>query len=374
MRIGFVGTGTMGTPIASCLIHAGHVLSVHDRRPDATATLCAQGAVHADNAFAAARDSDVVFTSLPGPAEFEAAMLEPQTGILAGLQPGAAHIDLTTNAPKTIARISEACRSRGVELIDAPVSGRPPSMTVMVGASEAGFAKYRPLFEAIAANVFHVGPGGAGATAKLVTQYLGYTNFIASIEGMLIAAKAGIDLETLARIVPVSAGQSRTFDNIARGVFPGTFAAGGTLDIVAKDIELACQLARDVGAPAALGALASDVYKRAQAQGWGQEGFPVVARVLEAMAGIELRAQRREANHERRPRRHSAADPGNRSVSSTPRRNCSMSGVTTNGWLCWPKTSVTGCRCAATSNTATRRASSPARPRTSAGSTRARIP
>jgi 3-hydroxyisobutyrate dehydrogenase len=289
MRIGFVGTGTMGTPIAGCLVAAGHSLTVYDRRPEATETLCAQGAARADSAFAAARDSEVVFTSLPGPAEFEAAMLEPQSGILAGLQPGAAHVDLTTNAPKTIARIAEACRVRGVELIDAPVSGRPPNMTVMVGASDAAFARYRPLFEAIAANVFHVGPSGAGATAKLVTQYLGYTNFIASLEGMLIAARAGIDLETLVKIVPVSAGQSRTFDNIPRAVLTGSFVAGGTLDIVAKDVELACQLARDVGAPAALGALASDFYKRAQTQGWGQEGFPVVARVLEALAGVELR-------------------------------------------------------------------------------------
>jgi 3-hydroxyisobutyrate dehydrogenase-like beta-hydroxyacid dehydrogenase len=291
MRIGFVGTGTMGTPIAECLVAAGHALAVYDRRPDATAALCGRGATAADSAFAAARDSEVVFTSLPGPAEFEAAMLEPQTGILAGLREGAAHIDLTTNSPKTVARIAEACRARGVELIDAPVSGRPPNMTVMVGASDAGFARCQPLFEAIAANVFHVGPSGAGATAKLVTQYLGYTGFIAALEGMLVAAKAGIDLETLARIVPVSAGQSRTFDNIPRGVFDGSFAAGGTLDIVAKDVELACQLARDVGAPAALGALASDLYKRAQAEGWGQEGFPVVVRVLEAMAGAELRAR-----------------------------------------------------------------------------------
>jgi 3-hydroxyisobutyrate dehydrogenase-like beta-hydroxyacid dehydrogenase len=289
MRIGFVGTGTMGTPIAGCLIRAGHLVTVYDRRPEATAALRAQGAVCADSGFAAARESDVVFTSLPGPAEFEAAMVEPQTGILAGLQPGAAHIDLTTNAPKTVARVAEACRSRGVELVDAPVSGRPPAMTVMIGATDAAFARYRPLFEAIAANVFHVGPSGAGATAKLVTQYLGYTNFIASIEGMLVAAKAGIDLDTMAAIVPLSAGQSRTFDNIARGVFPRSFAAGGTLDIVAKDIELACQLARDVGAPATLGALASDMYQRAQALGWGQQGFPVVARVLEAMANIELR-------------------------------------------------------------------------------------
>ncbi len=292
MQIGFVGTGTMGTPIAACLIRAGHALVVYDRRPEAADSLFAQGATRADTAFAAARDSEVVFTSLPGPSEFETATLEPETGILAGLRPGAAHIDLTTNAPKTIAHAAAAYGANGVELIDAPVSGRPPSMTVMVGASNAAFSRYRPLFEAIAANVFHVGPSGAGATAKLVTQYLGYTNFIASIEGMLIAAKAGIDLETLARIVPVSAGQSRTFDNIARGVFPGTFAAGGTLDIVAKDVALACQLARSVGAPATLGALALGVYQRAQAQGWGQEGFPVVARVLEAMAGTELRPAR----------------------------------------------------------------------------------
>jgi 3-hydroxyisobutyrate dehydrogenase len=279
----------MGTPIAACLIRDGHSLSVYDLRPEATAALCAQGAERADSAFAAARDNEVVFTSLPGPAEFESAMLEPQIGILAGLRPAAVHIDLTTNAPKTVARVAQACRLRGVELIDAPVSGRPPAMTVMIGASDAAFARYRPLFDCIAANVFHVGPSGAGATAKLVTQYLGYTNFIASVEGMLVAAKAGIDLETLARIVPVSAGQSRTFDNIVRGVFPGTFAAGGTLDIVAKDVALACQLARDVGAPATLGALASDIYQRAQARGWGQEGFPVVARIPEAMARIELR-------------------------------------------------------------------------------------
>src|SRR5260221_3128747 len=117
-------------------------------------------------------------------------------------------------------------------------------MTVMVGGRDADFGHCRPLFEAIAKNVFHVGPSGAGVAAKLVTQYLGYTAFIAAIEGMLVAAKAGIDLGVLAQIVPVSAGQSRTFDNIPRSVFPGTFAAGGTLDIVSKDMDLAASLAR----------------------------------------------------------------------------------------------------------------------------------
>ena len=216
-------------------------------------------------------------------------MLDPDSGILRGMPSGAAYIDLTTNAPSTIRRLAERCRERGIAFLDAPVSGRPPNMTVMVGGDAADFGRVRPLFEAIARNIFHVGPSGAGCVAKLVTQYLGYTNFIAALEGMLVAAKAGIDLAVLAQIVPVSAGQSRTFDNIPRSVLTGAFTSGGTLDIVAKDMDLAVTLAREVGAPGALGALASDVYKRAQAQGWGGEGFPVVARILEAMAGVELR-------------------------------------------------------------------------------------
>ena len=290
MRLGFVGTGTMGAPMAGCLIDAGHQLTVYDVRPDATAALCARGARSAENPAALARASEVVFTSLPGPAEVEHSALDPVNGILAGLQQGGAYIDMTTNAPPVARRVAEACRARGVDMLDAPVSGRPPTMTVMVGGDEAVFARYRPLLAAMAGNIFHVGGAGAGCTAKLVTQYLGYTNFIAALEGMLIGAKAGIDLGVLAQIVPLSAGASRTFDNIPRSVLPGTFTAGGTLDIVAKDLQLARDLAREVGAPAHLGLLAHDVLSRAQAQGWGQEGFPIAARILEAMAGAELRA------------------------------------------------------------------------------------
>jgi 3-hydroxyisobutyrate dehydrogenase-like beta-hydroxyacid dehydrogenase len=292
MRIGFVGTGTMGAPMAACLIAAGHRLAVYDIRSEAMAPLAAQGGTAAASPAAAAHDSEVVFTSLPGPAEMEHAALDPATGILAGLDRGGVYIDLTTNAPDTSRRVAAACGERGVAMLDAPVSGRPPGMTVMAGGEEAVFEKCRPLFEAMAGNVFHVGPAGAGCVAKLVTQYLGYTNFIAALEGMLIGAKAGIDLGVLARIVPLSAGASRTFDNIPRAVFDGGFVAGGTLDIVAKDLHLACELARTVMAPASLGLLAHDVFHRAQAQGWNKEGFPVAARILEAMAGIELRAPR----------------------------------------------------------------------------------
>jgi 3-hydroxyisobutyrate dehydrogenase-like beta-hydroxyacid dehydrogenase len=290
MRIGFVGTGTMGTPMARCLLEAGHQVTVHDLRREATADLCDLGARWAENPRAAAEVSEVVFTSLPGPAEVERAVLDPSSGILAGLPSGGGYVDMTTNAPKVVRRIAEACRAGGVAMLDAPVSGRPPAMTIMVGGDPSTFATYRPLLASMGRSIFHVGEIGAGCVAKLVTQYLGYTNLIASLEGLLIGARAGVDPGVLAQIVPVSAGASRTFDNIPRSVFDGTFRAGGTLDIVAKDVHLACELARDVGAPAHMGMIADDAYQRAQAQGWGQLGFPVVARILEAMAGVELRA------------------------------------------------------------------------------------
>src|SRR6516165_8623122 len=290
MRLGFVGTGTMGAPMVGCLIDVGHELTVYDIRTAATTALVQRGARCACGPADVARLSEVVFTSLPGPSEVEQAALDPATGILTGLAAGGGYIDMTTNAPVVARRIAEACRARGVAMLDAPVSGRPPGMTMMVGGDASVFAKYRPLLAAMARNIFHVGDTGAGCIAKLVTQYLGYTNFVAALEGLLIGAKAGIDPGGLARIVPVSAGASRTFDNIPRSVLSGTFTAGGTLDIVAKDLQLACNLAREVAAPAHLGLLAHDVLSRAQAQGWGQQGFPIAAKILEAMAGAELRA------------------------------------------------------------------------------------
>jgi 3-hydroxyisobutyrate dehydrogenase-like beta-hydroxyacid dehydrogenase len=291
MQIGFVGTGTMGDPIAGCLIDAGHRLRVYDIRAEATRALVGRGASASDSPRDAAEGSEVVFTSLPGPDEMRRAVLDPANGILAGLSAGSRYIDLTTNAPAVAREVGAACSSKGVTMLDAPVSGRPPGMTVMVGGDEAVFARYRPLFEAIARNIFYVGAAGAGCIAKLVTQYLGYTNFVAALEGLLIGAKAGVDPGTLAQIVPFSAGASRTFDNIPRSVLSGAFTAGGTLDIVTKDLALACGLAREVAAPANLGLVAHDVLRRAQAQGWGQEGFPIAARILEAMAGHELRSQ-----------------------------------------------------------------------------------
>ena len=147
-------------------------------------------------------------------------------------------------------------------------------MTVMVGGDAETLARYRPLLEAMAGNIFHLGDNGAGCITKLVTQYLGYSNFITAVEGLIIGAKAGVDVGLLSQVVPVSAGASRVFDNIPRSVLSGTFISGGTLDIVAKDLHLACELAGDVDAAASIGSIADDVFRRAQELGWARTVSP----------------------------------------------------------------------------------------------------
>lgn len=291
MQLGFIGTGTMGNPMSRCLIDAGHQLTVHDIRREATTNLCEMGATWADSPRAAAEASQVVFTSLPGPVEFQQVVLHPDNGILSGLPRNGTYIDTTTNSPTVFREVATQCRKAGIKILDAPVSGRPPEMTIMVGGHKADFEEHRPLFDNIASNVFYVGETGTACAAKLVTQYLGYCNYLTALEGLLIGAKAGIDLDILASIVPVSAGASRSFLGIPDGVFNGEFKSNGTVDIIAKDLHLACELARDVAAPAHMGLVADDAYQRAQSQGMGQMGFHAVVQILEQMAGAELRTK-----------------------------------------------------------------------------------
>ena len=291
MNLGFIGTGTMGNPMSRCLIDAGHQLTVHDIRRGATTNLCEMGATWADSPRAVAEASQVVFTSLPGPVEFQQVVLHPDKGILSGLPKNGTYIDTTTNSPTVFREVAAQCRKAGIKILDAPVSGRPPEMTIMVGGDKADFEEHRPLFDNIASNVFYVGETGTACAAKLVTQYLGYCNYLTALEGLLIGAKAGIDLDILASIVPVSAGASRSFLGIPDAVFNGEFRSNGSLNIIAKDLQLACELARDVAAPSRMGVVADDLYQRAQAQGMGQMGFHAVVQILEQMAGTELRTK-----------------------------------------------------------------------------------
>ena len=285
----FIGVGAMGSLMAGCLLDAGVELAVYDIRREAAEPLEQRGARWADSPATAADGCEMVWVSLPGPAQVESVLLSDGAGVMDGMADGAVLVDTTTNDPDVARRVSAACAAGGLAMLDAPVSGRPPTMTMMVGGDEAVFERARAALDAVAAQVFYVGPSGAGCVAKLATQYMGYTNLIAAIEGMLIAKLGGVDPAILAEIVPVSAGASRAFNAIPNAVLDGSYQAGGTLDIVAKDVALACELAERLSSPSAMGAVADGLYRRAQEAGWGGEGYPVVARLLEETAGVELR-------------------------------------------------------------------------------------
>jgi len=290
MNLGYIGTGVMGNPMAKALIEAGHSVTVHDLNRESATNLCEMGANWADDPRQLSESSEVVFTSLPGPVQAENVLTNPDTGILSGLRSGGTWVDTTTNSPTMIHKLADLCKQRGIEMLDCPVSGRIPNMTMMVGGDQAVFNKQQPVLKTMGKEVIYVGGTASGCTAKLVTQYLGYSNFIAGIEGMLIGAKAGLDMDILARLIPISASASGVMERSMGVVLDGTFASNGTLDIVAKDLHLACQLARDVQAPSRIGDIVDDVLQRAQAQGWGQEGYPIVAKVLEQMANSEVRS------------------------------------------------------------------------------------
>ena len=292
MKVGLIGTGIIGNGIGHGLIGSSHQLTVHDLRREAAVNLLDLGAAWADTPRAVAEACEVVFTSLPGPLEVDAVVLNPVTGILAGFRPGGAYIDMTTNSPASFSRIAEICKGRGIAALDAPLSGRPPDTTVMAGGDKATFDRYRSLLECIGPRVFYAGRSGMGMAAKAVNQFITFANFLVQAEGLLIGAKAGLNIDTLAQIVAVSSGRSLQLDAFPRVVFQGDFdtnaSRAGPLNRWIKDLSCTREVA-DHAEWARILKVAENVLSVAQAQGWGEHAWHGAARVLEEMAGLKLR-------------------------------------------------------------------------------------
>lgn len=288
MRIGFIGTGTMGSLMAQSILDAGHELLVYDVRKEATEQLVSKGARWADTR-SIAGECEAVFASLPGPKQVEEVIFNKSTGIINVMRHGTVYFDTTTSSPELFRRVASALQGIGVEAMDTPVSGRPPQMTMMIGGKKETFEKYQGLFKSMARNVFYVGDAGKACIAKLATQYLGYTYFVAATEAFLMASKAGIDVQTLAEIIPVSAGKGNLgfFTNVFKRNFEGS---GGGVDIIQKDLSLACEIAQSMRSPAFTGLIAKDIFERAQAEGWGDRPLHIAVQVLERMAGHELKS------------------------------------------------------------------------------------
>ena len=291
MRVGFIGLGAMGNPMAANLNKAGYELTIHDIRREQGRNLEDAGAVWAASPAATAERSDVVLLSLPGPVQVESVVLG-ENGVFSGLAAGGACIDTSTNSPAVMRRIAEAGASRGIQVLDAPISGgiwgaRDASLTVFVGGEEAAFEKYLPLFQCIGKTVVRMGPLGSGNVAKLVNNLIMYINFIGACEGMALGVKAGLDPRTLLDVIKPSMGHSTFLERTMKLSLDGKplhFVTDGAV----KDLRLCVELGRELGVPLAAGPLVETLVTRFRDAGYGQEDTLEYIRDYMRRSGVDL--------------------------------------------------------------------------------------
>ena len=294
MKIGFIGTGNMGNPMAANLIRGGHQLTVHDLRPQAATNLLELGASWADTPRDAVSGNELVFTSLPVPRDVEAVVLG-ENGILEGANRGLIYADLSTNSPTVIRRIHQVCAEKGVIVLDAPVSGgvygaAAGTLAVMVGGDERVFRRIKPALDAIGRHVVYCGPIGNGAVCKICNNLLSMGTGVLLAEALTLGVKAGVDLAVLADVIANSSGSCRRLtEKHPRFLFKGNFEPGFATALAAKDVRLATDLGREYGIPMELSNLIDQRHVEAMHRGWGPEDSDAVARIQEEKAGVQLR-------------------------------------------------------------------------------------
>jgi len=299
MRIGFIGLGNMGGPMALNLIKAGHTLIVHDARRDAAAPHLAKGATWADSPRAVARASELILTSLPGPKEVEAVALGPD-GIIHGAVTGTVYADLSTGSPTVMRMLHAAFRDKGVHVLDAPVSGgvtgaQRGTLQVMVGGDEAIYREIKGVLQGIGDKVGYMGPIGAGTIAKLVHNMVSITTRAILAEGFTLGVKAGVAPEAILEAIRgASFGQGLVLSQmIPNVVFKGDFdTVRFACKLARKDIGLATALGREFDVPMPMAALSEQIMVEALARGWGDKDSTTPWRLQEEAAGVEVRASR----------------------------------------------------------------------------------
>ncbi len=294
MQVGFIGLGTMGAKMAASLQKAGYRLMVHDLRRDAAAPHLAAGAVWADTVRQVAEASDVVFTSLPAPADVEE-VARGEGGLLAGMRPGGAYFDLSTNAPDVVRRIHAAFAERGVHMLDAPVSGGPRGaatgkLAIWVGGEKEVFDQYKLLLDAIGDQARYVGAIGTATVAKLVHNCLGYMLNRALSEVFTLGVKAGVEPLTLWETVRQGAlGRTRTFDVLINQFLPGVYDPPAfALRLAHKDVSLATGLGRELQVPMPMANLALDELTTALNRGWGERDSRAAMLLQQERAGVHI--------------------------------------------------------------------------------------
>lgn len=293
MKLGFIGVGNMGNPMANNLLKAGHTLQVHDVRPEAAANLLQDGAVWTESPEAAADGAEAVYLSLPMPAHVEQVVLDAD-GVLAGMTKGKTIVDMSTNSPSVVQSLAEKCEAQGVHFLDAPVSGgvrgaRKGTLAIMVGGRRKVYESCEATLKSMGSNVFHVGAVGTGNVAKLVNNMLAFVHMMGGAEALILGAKAGVDPNVLWKIVKASSGNSFVWESGTRAILRDRLAPTFTIDLACKDIGLAAQLADELDVPLTMAASAQALLKGYQAGGFAQEDVLASIKALEQRTGTTVR-------------------------------------------------------------------------------------
>ncbi len=295
MKVGFIGLGTMGIGMASNLRKAGYDLLVYDVRKESAQPLVDSGATWAETVAELGRAADVVFTSLPGPKEMREVGVG-KGGLLESMRKGSTWFDLTTNSPTVVREVSKPLQEKGIALLDAPVSGGPAGaksgkLAIYVGGDREVFDRHKKLLDAIGDQVLHVGPVGAGNTAKLVHNMVSLVTRMAIAEGITLGVKAGMEpLELWHAVRQGVIGRRRTFDGIGEQYLqdkydPPSFA----LRLAYKDFTLALELARQVGVPMQQAEAAYETYTEALERGWGDRDSRAPMSLQNERAGVKIK-------------------------------------------------------------------------------------
>ena len=293
MRVGFIGLGIMGKPMARNLLKAGHDLVVYDVAPQPAAELAGSGATEGASARDVAARSEITITMLPDGPEVEAAVLGP-SGALEGSAPGSVLVDMSSISPLVAQKVGAACNAKGVSFLDAPVSGGEPkaidgTLAIMAGGPQETFDKVLPLFQAMGSSATLTGPVGAGNVTKLANQIMVAVNIAGMGEALVLATKAGLDPEVVFNAVKGGLAGSAVLSAKAPMVISRNFKPGFRVRLHQKDLRNALLAAEAMKLPLPFTSLAQQVLVALMNAGRGELDHSAIATFIEDMAKTEVR-------------------------------------------------------------------------------------
>jgi len=288
IRVGFIGLGIMGTPMAHNCIKAGYHLTVYNRTASKCKPLAEAGAAVAESPAAVAAESDVICLCVTADADVLDVVLNKQTGVIAGAKRGAIVVDHSTVSPSVARTCAAALEARAMGFLDAPISGgdvgaKAGTLSIMVGGRREDFDRALSVLEAMGKTITYCGTSGAGYTVKLCNQILGGLHLLAAAEALALAAAAGIDQQAVLQAVSSGAAGSWILSNLGPKMAAGDDKPGFFVDYQLKDLKLAEQAADELALPLPGTALATVLMRAASAQGYGKSGTQAIYHVIERL-------------------------------------------------------------------------------------------